>query len=164
MNPKPISLPAAILLSGLIVGIFDAIAASVFSYGFSGASPDKVFRYVASGVFGKEALTGGMPVAAWGLFFHFIVATGWTTLFYLLRPKIAFLSSSKYTAGIGYGIFIWLMMNFVVVPLSNVPPSTFHFTMRTAVMIMIHMFVIGVPISYLADKYFSRVDGKIISL
>ncbi len=156
MNSKIISLPVAILISGLIVGTFDAIAASVFSYGFSGASPDKVFRYVASGVFGKEALTGGMSVAAWGLFFHYIVATGWTALFYFLYPKINVLSSSKYVAGIAYGLFIWLMMNFVVVPLSNVPPSVFHFTIRTAVMIMIHLFIIGVPISYMVNKYYSN--------
>jgi uncharacterized membrane protein len=155
MNRKIIDLPTAILASGLIVGTFDAVAASVFSYGFSGASPDRVFRYVASGIFGKDALTGGMSVAVWGLFFHYIVATGWTALFYFLYPKIKVLSSSKYMAGIAYGLFIWLMMNFVVVPLSNVPPSVFHFTVRTAVMIMIHMFIIGVPISYMVNKYYS---------
>ncbi len=159
MNPKTISLPAAILLSGLIVGTFDAVAASVFSYGFSGASPDRVFRYVASGIFGKEALTGGMSVAVWGLFFHYIVATGWTALFYFLHPIISGLSSSKYLTGIAYGLFIWLMMNFAVVPLSNVPPSVFHFTIRTAVMIMIHMFVIGVPISFMANKYYSTTSN-----
>src|SRR5258707_544462 len=98
MHSKIISLPVAILISGLMVGIFDAIAASLFSFGFSGASPDRVFRYVASGVFGKEALAGGTSTAAWGLFFHFIVATGWTSLFYLLHPKITFMSSSKYAA------------------------------------------------------------------
>ena len=157
MNQKLISLSSAILIAGLIVGILDAIAASVFSYGFSGASPDKVFRYVASGVFGKDAFTGGLPIAAWGLLFHFIVATGWTALFFLIYPKINFFSSSKYIAGIGYGLFIWLMMNKVVVPLSNVPQAPFHFTIRTAVMILIHMFIIGIPISYLANRYYSSV-------
>ena len=157
MNQKLISLSSSILIAGLIVGILDAIAASVFSYGFSGASPDKVFRYVASGVFGKDAFAGGLPIAAWGLLFHFIVATGWTALFYLLYPKVNFFSSSKYISGISYGIFIWLMMNKVVVPLSNVPPAPFHFTIRTAVMILIHMFIIGVPISYLANRHYSSV-------
>src|SRR5258705_1790923 len=96
MNQKVVSLPAAILISGLIVGTLDAMAASVHAYAFSGASPDRVFRFVASGVFGKEALTGGLSVAAWGLLFHFIVATGWTALFYIIYPKINFLASSKY--------------------------------------------------------------------
>jgi len=157
MNQKLISLSSSILIAGLIVGILDAIAASVFSYGFSGASPDKVFRYVASGVFGKDAFAGGLPIAAWGLLFHFIVATGWAALFYLLYPKVNFFSSSKYISGISYGIFIWLMMNKVVVPLSNVPLAPFHFTIRTVAMILIHMFIIGIPISYLANRYYSSV-------
>ena len=155
MNQKLISLTGSILMAGLIVGTLDAIAASVHSYGFAGVTPDKVFRYVASGVFGKDAFTGGSSIAVWGLLFHFIVATGWTTLFYLLYPKIGFFSTSKYIAGISYGLFIWLMMNKVVVPLSNVPQAPFHFTIRTAVMILIHMFIIGIPISYLANRYYS---------
>jgi hypothetical protein len=158
MNQK-MSLSRTIIVSGLIVGTLDAIAASVFSLAFSGATPDRVFRYVASGVFGKEALTGGLSIAALGLLFHFIVATGWTALFFLMFPKMKFLSLSKLGSGIGYGVFIWLMMNFVVVPLSNVPASTFHFTIRTAVMILIHMFIIGVPISHLANRYYNRA-GK----
>ncbi len=155
MDQKMTYLFKAILITGLIVGVLDAMAASVYSYVLFGSTPDKVFRYVASGFFGKEALSGGMSIAAWGLFFHFTVAMGWTALFYFLYPKISFFSSSKYISGIGYGIFIWLMMNFVVIPLSNVPPSTFHFTIRTAIMIGIHMFIIGVTISYLANRYSS---------
>jgi len=156
MNQKIIPLLKSILITGLIVGVFDAIAASVYSYVLFGSSPDKVFRYVASGIFGKDAFTGGLPTAAWGLLFHFTVATGWAALFYLLCPKINLFSSSKIISGISYGVFIWLMMIFVIVPLSNVPPATFHFTTRTAIMIMIHMFIIGIPISYLANKYYSR--------
>jgi hypothetical protein len=155
MSQKIVSLPIAILMAGLIVGTLDAMAACVHAYAFSGASPDRVFRFVASGVFGNDALTGGLSMAAWGLLFHFIVATGWTSLFYLLYPKVNFFASSQYLSGIAYGIFIWLMMNFVVIPLSNVPVVTFHFTIRTVVMILIHMFIIGVPISYLASRYYA---------
>jgi hypothetical protein len=155
MDHKLLSLFSSILIAGLIVGTLDAIAASVFSYGFAGAMPDRVFRFVASGVFGKDAFTGNSSIAAWGLLFHFMVATGWTALFYFLYPKINFFSSSIYISGIGYGIFIWLMMNKVVIPLSNVPPAPFHFTIRTAVMILIHMFIIGIPISYLTNRYYS---------
>src|SRR5215831_1826370 len=102
MNQKSPPLFNAILIAGLIVGTLDAIAASVFSYGFSGVTPDKVFLFVASGALGKEAYTGGPAIVALGLLFHFIVATGWTALFYLLHPKINFFSSSIYVSGIGY--------------------------------------------------------------
>lgn len=38
----------------------------------------------------------------------------------------------------------------------NYPVAPFHFTICTVIMIMIHMFVIGVPISFLANKYYTR--------
>lgn len=154
---QPSNLAGSVIKSGLIVGVFDAIAASVYSFVLSGATPDSVFRYVASGVFGRDAISGGLSIAILGLLFHFIIATGWTALFYLVYPKINFVSERKYISGIGYGIFIWLMMNFVIAPLSNVPARPFHFSMKTLTMIAIHMFIIGIPISYLADKYYSRV-------
>jgi hypothetical protein len=145
----------AILFIGLVVGALDAVAASLYSYGFAGSTPDKVFRFVASGVFGQRSLNGGMAMAAWGLLFHFLIATGWSALFYVAYPKIDFLRSSKYYAGFGYGVFVWLVMNMIVIPLSNVQ-SSFHFASRTVVMIMIHMFVIGVPISFLTSNSYSR--------
>jgi hypothetical protein len=146
---------SAILFIGFIVGTLDAIAASLYSYGFTGSTPDKVFRYVASGFFGLKALSGGLAFAAWGLVFHFIIATSWSGLFYLVYPKVRFFGSAKYYSGIVYGVFIWLMMNFVVIPMSNVQVS-FHFTARTVVMIMIHMFVIGIPISLLTSNSYLR--------
>ena len=152
-QPFPIR---SVLRTGFIVGCLDAIAASVYSYALSGVMPDRVFRYVASGVFGAEAFRGGWGTAAMGLLFHFIVATGWTAIFYFLYARVNLASMNKCVVGIGYGIVIWLMMNFLVVPISNVPPSAFHFTWRSMIMIAIHMFVIGVPISYLTGRHYSQ--------
>ena len=47
-------------------------------------------------------------------------------------------------------------MNLVVVPLSNASPRLIQFAAPTVIMILIHLFVIGLPISYLAQRY----DGK----
>jgi len=156
---NPLNFLNSLAKAGLLVGCFDAMAASIYSYALAGSTPDRVFCYVASGVFGQDAFAGGLPIAAMGLLFHFIVAMGWTALFFVVLPKISFFSSNKFAAGAVYGIFIWIMMNFVVVPLSNVPPGPFHFTWKTLIMIGIHMFVIGVPISYFANNYYSRSEN-----
>lgn len=134
----------------------DALAASIYSYVKSTVTPDAVFRYVASGVFGKEAFTGGLVMIAWGLLFHFIIATGWTMLFYLAYPKFKFLFKSRVLLGISYGLVVWLMMNLVVVPLSLAPSGPLKFTTGTFSMIMIHMFVIGVPIAFLSSKFYAK--------
>jgi hypothetical protein len=143
-----------ILLSGLLIGLMDGTAAVVSSYVTRGVTPAGVFRYVASGVFGKDAFTGGLPMAAAGLLFHFIIAMGWTVLFFLLYPRLRFLSWNKFIIGILYGLFVWLAMQAIVLPLSNVPNSGFPNLSQAYVGILIHMFIVGVPISLLAHRYY----------
>ena len=143
----------AILIAALTVGILDGLAAITSAYLTREITPAQVFRYVASGVFGLDAIAGGTVMAFLGLLFHFTVASGWTTLFFLLYTKLKFLSRNKYIAGVGYVIFILVEMNMIVVPLSNVPnakPGNFHLPQ-----LFIHMFIIGLPISLLANRYFS---------
>lgn len=148
------NLVKAIMIAGLIIGLLDGLAAAISAYIPREITPDRVFRYVASGVFGKEAFNGGTPMALLGLLFHFTVAMGWTALFFLLLPRLKFLSWNKYLSGIGYGIFVLFAMNLVVVPLSNVPnPNTGSVQLPQ---LFIHMFVIGLPISLMASRYYSR--------
>ena len=88
--------------------------------------------------------------------FHFTVAIGWTGLYFLVAPHLRFLASSRVMAGIVYGVLAWLAMNFVVVPLSQVASGPIRLTTATAIMILIRMFVIGVPIAFLAERYYSK--------
>ncbi len=149
------SLFLAAFRSGVIVGILDAIAASVNAYAQRGVSPVRVFRYVASGALGKSALDGGLAIAGLGLLFHFFIAISWTFLFFMTYEKLKVLRMNKFYVGIGYGIFVWLGMNMIVLPLSNVPASAYKLV-PTLIMIGIHMFVIGLSISFLADRYFLK--------
>jgi hypothetical protein len=142
------------LKSGLIVGLLDGTAACVNAYLQRRVSPPAVFRYVASGAFGTDALKGGTDMVIWGLSFHFFIAISWTFLFYFLYTRIKLLQLNKFYVGIIYGGFVWLGMNFVVLPLSNVPSLTYRLV-PTVIMIGIHMFVIGLSISLLANQYFS---------
>jgi len=151
---KAKNLLKAILFAGLVVGILDGLAASVGSYFPRGITPDQVFRYVASGVFGKEAFAGGTPMALIGLLFHFIIAYGWTLLFFLAYPKVKLLRENKIIVGMLYGILVLLAMNLIVVPLSNVPspkPGTIQVQQ-----VIIHMFLVGLPISLLANRYYTQ--------
>ena len=161
MNPSEIARPFAALLraivgAGVIVGTMDAIAASVYAYLLRGGTPAGVFRYVASGVFGRPALSAGIGMAALGLLFHFTVAIGWTGLYFVLAPKLRAASGPMIANGLVYGLLVWLAMNLVVVPLSNASPAPIRFAAPTLIMILIHLFVIGVPISWLAQRYYAK--------
>lgn len=144
----------AILIACLIIGLLDGAAACISAYIKNEVTPDRVFQFVASGVFGKEAFAGGTSMALLGLLFHFMVATGWTTLFFLAYPRIKFLSWNKYIVGIAYGVFVLFAMNLVVVPLSNVPNSNPGSVQLPQ--LFIHMFIVGLPISLLANRYYSK--------
>src|ERR1700741_772263 len=44
-----------ILFAGLTAGVLDILAAFISAYIVNGVTPDRVLRFVASGVFGREA-------------------------------------------------------------------------------------------------------------
>jgi hypothetical protein len=160
MKAKQSGLLQVAVKSGLIVGILDAIAASLNAYISTGITPDRVFKFVASGAFGARAYSESHGMVWIGLLFHFAIAIGWTILFFFAFSKLKLLHVNKILIGMIYGIFIWVIMNFVVIPLSSIGSRPFPF-IGTIIMIMIHMFVIGIPISVLTSKYYTSDDSQI---
>lgn len=145
----------AILLAGLSAGTLDAIAASISYYSKTGKTPGNVWRYVATGVFGKKVFASATLKAAWGLLFHFMIAFLFALFFFWLYPRLKWLSRNKVIGGLLYGIFIWLVMNLLVVPLSQA--RDIPFTIKgAAIGMLILMFCVGLPISLIAGYYYSR--------
>lgn len=145
-----------ILLTGLLAGALDATAASIqFLIRHNGDTPLKVWRFVASGIFGKAVMQKNIwEAAAWGLLFHFIIAFSFTTFFFFIYPKIKWLSKNSIVTGLLYGIFVWAVMNLIVVPLSNTPKFPFN-VKQSMIAAAILIAAIGLPISLLAKKYYS---------
>jgi len=144
-----------ILLSGLLVATLDITAACTDYFIATGKGPEGVLRFVASGVFGKEAFTGSSAMLAWGLLFHYIIAFSFTIFFFWLYPKIKFMSAYPILTAVVYGIFMWVITTRIVMPLSNTPPGTFHFW-KAMKAILILVIMIGLPLSFIAKKYFGK--------
>lgn len=145
-----------ILLAGLVAGALDITAALVNSYLSSGIKPDRVFRFIASGVFGKNAFTGNNSMIAWGAVFHFTIAFIFALCFAFLYPRLKFLSKNIFITGIMYGIFAWLVMSFVVVPLSNTPATRGPSVKGIVFQLLFHIFLVGIPIAIIIHKHFSK--------
>ncbi|MFZ2905765.1 MAG: hypothetical protein WAZ98_06135 [Cyclobacteriaceae bacterium] len=143
-----------ILLAGLIVGTLD-ITAAIIQTLIAGGDPMKMLQFIASGVFGREAFEGGTIYSFYGLFFHYCIATGWTILFFLIYPKLKTTLKNTGTIGVVYGLFVWLMMNRVVLPISNTPPIAFKIS-KALVSALVLIVAIGLPLSFLANKYYTR--------
>jgi hypothetical protein len=146
----------AVLLTGLLAGALDATAACIQYLTKTGNNPARVFRYIASGVFGKKTLTESLyGMAAWGLLFHMLIAMTFTLFFFLCYPQIKMLIKNKYIAGILYAIFVWAVMNLVVVPVTFGTGISVKFP-GALIAAAILIIAIGLPVSLLADRYYSK--------
>jgi len=138
-----------ILLTGLVVGVLDALAAIVVY----SANPLRMFQFIASGVIGKDAFAGGIVSASWGVLFHFFIAFFWTAVYFILYPVLNFRAIHKVVSGLLYGIIIWLGMNMIVLPISHGAPREIAVSSVTGIVIL--MVVVGLPISWMASRYYA---------
>lgn len=145
------SLIKVILITGLIAGTLDATAAIIYYQ----ADPLKMFQHIAGGAFGKEtALAGGLPMSVMGIIFHYVIAYSWTTLFFILYPKmINALSWNRFLTGLLYGFVIWIVMNLVVLPISKIPARPFNLAAAIPGALILS-FAIGMPLSFSAYRYY----------
>lgn len=117
------SLLSAWITTGLLVALSDGLFASATGWFIRPrVTPFRVFRGVASVLFGKEALNGGTSTALIGILMHICVALFWSGVFILalrnsgmLREAIQNPSKAFVVAAV-YGVSIWLIMSLIVIP------------------------------------------------
>jgi hypothetical protein len=142
----------AVLLIGLVAGTLDITAAILVS----GAGPLIVLKFIASGAFGRDtAFSGGLSMAFLGLVFHYVIAYSWTVLYFFLYPRVSILSKNRIISGLAYGIVVWIAMNFVVIPLSQIPARPFDPT-QAVIGCAVLMVAIGLPISIMTHRHYSK--------
>src|SRR5882762_10594289 len=143
----------AILVGGLIAGTIDISYACIFSYLRRGTRPVRILQSVASGALGQDSFKGGARTAALGLLFHFLIATIAAAVYYLASRPLSFLVNHAFICGPLYGVCIYLVMNFIVLPLSAIGSRP---ALPLPVLIsglLIHMFGIGLPIALIVRRY-----------
>jgi NADH:ubiquinone oxidoreductase subunit 6 (subunit J) len=141
-----------ILWIGLFAGTLDIPDNLIFNQ-LRGITPKMVFQYIASGLIGLQAFNGGLASVALGAAVHFTIALIWTAVFYAASRKLAILSRRPVLSGLVYGGAIYLFMNFIVLPLSEVPHprSAIHITSRVNGVLALLLFI-GLPISLLVRR------------
>lgn len=148
------SWPGTLIATALLVGTFDITYAIVFSYFRSGTSPTRLLQSVARGALGPAAFDGGIATAAMGLGFHFFIAFTITAIFFAAASRRPALVRRPVLAGVLYGIGVYLVMNFIVIPLSRIGPRPLPAAVVTVTGLLVHMFVIGTPIALGARRAF----------
>jgi len=142
------------LQGGLVAGILDGLDAVIYFGLASGAKPAGIFRYIAGGLLGLEtARHGGWATALLGLCLHFLIAFGASATYCAASLRLPGLRRRPLLWGPMFGVAVYLFMDFVVVPLSMLPPSS-HWSSAAVFSdeILIHMFGIGLPIAWFASR------------
>lgn len=150
-NPSAIK---TILLTGFIAGALDMTGALLVYWAIMKVvTPLQLLNGIASGVFGGTIVVNKTVTALIGLLFHYFIAYCFTIGYFLVYPHVKLLHYNNIISGLLYGIFVWIVMNLIVLPLSNVHHSSFRWisAIRGA---LILMFCIGLPISLLTSKYY----------
>jgi uncharacterized membrane protein YagU involved in acid resistance len=142
-----------VLVGGLVAGTFDILYAIVVWLG-RGRSPEWVLQSVATGWLGQPAFDGGVPAAALGLVSHYGISIAAAAIFYLVSKRVSFLRERAVLSGLVFGICVFLVMNFVVMPLSAAPFKIKYTASVFAQGFASHAILFGVPIA-LAVRYFS---------
>ena len=143
-----------ILLAGCAAAAIDlAFAFLFFGIGF-GVAPMRVMHSIASGFFGSAAFEGGATTAAIGVVAHFFILIVAASFYYLASRRFAWLSRNAIVSGLLFGLAIYVVMTFLVLPLSATPPRHSVWTAALG-QFLIHP-VIGVAIALIVRRSAGR--------
>jgi hypothetical protein len=148
------------LFTGIIAGVLDLAGVLALYFITTGRLPvnlvqyyKNVFAYIASAAFDNT----GTNREIWGLVFHFMIAITFSLLYFSVYPRMKLLQKNIVLSAVLYGLFVWVVMNMIVVPLSALDtpfiPKDFVPAARQAVVLII---CIGFPLAIGAQSFYNK--------
>ncbi len=145
MLKTPRSIPGAILLAGVIAGTIDIGAAALIN----AASIAVILKAIASGILGKPSFEQGIEAESLGLFLQWAMSILIAAIFVITASRVNILKRQWLAAGLAYGVVVFFVMNYVVVPLSAIGRIP-HFTALRFLANLLAMLLFGVIIAFFA--------------
>jgi hypothetical protein len=141
------SLLRSIAVSGITLFVLQTVIQEWLVYTVIQKNPATVvWQYIASGAVGNAAFTGGTATALLGVLFHLLISLAIAAVFLLGADRIPVLRRYAIAAALLYGFGVWIVMNFIVIPLSAAPPLPAPTTPWLLENILEHMLVVGLPL------------------
>jgi len=143
----------------VIAGCLDITAASIQAYLSKGVNPGIVLKFIASGIFGKEAYSGDIKYILFGLAVHFFIVFACAVTYFLCYPKIQLLRRNILLSSFLIAFIAWLVTTRIIIPLSKIQPSAFNLE-KAIIAILILYFCIGIPIALSAKYFYSKESNE----
>ena len=144
----------AIAAGGLIAGALDLTQACLL-FGLH------VPLVVAAGLLGPQALHGGATTYVVGVLLHFFISFSAATVYFAASRRLNFLTEHPLICGLSFGVAVELIMSYVVLPLSALRERGPYELHDVLLGLLVHMIVIGLPISYSVRRFAKWTPGQI---
>jgi uncharacterized membrane protein YagU involved in acid resistance len=135
-----------------LAGALD-LAAAIVSSGLRGVEPLRLMQSIASGVLGSSSYELGIAAASLGVLLHFLIMFVICAVFYAASRRLSALTKHPVVWGAIYGVAVYLVMNFVVLPLSAFPHQIAYTPTVLITGMTILVFCVGLPISLVTKRY-----------
>jgi hypothetical protein len=109
----------AIATGGLFAGSLDIFVASAINH----ASPATILQAIASGLLGRASYDGGVGTVALGLVLQWLMSLAIAAIYGLAGTRMLWLFERPVRFGALYGVGVFIVMGFIVVPLSAAYPK-----------------------------------------
>jgi uncharacterized membrane protein YagU involved in acid resistance len=139
----------AIVVAGFVAGTLDVGAAALINL----VSPVRILHFIAGGLLGRQALAGGAPVALLGLVLQWAMSLIIAAVYVIASRRLPTMRRFWAVGGFCYGVAIFFVMNYVVVPLSAWARWP-HFTAGQFAANMVAMLAFGLIVAFFA-RYFA---------
>jgi uncharacterized membrane protein YagU involved in acid resistance len=144
-----------------VAGTLDILYACTFWALKSDVPPGRILQSVAAGLLGKASFEGGAATAALGLALHYLIAASMAVAYYLVARRWAPLRQRPLRYGAAYGLLLYLIMNYVVVPLSAAGPGSKD-PLWITLTIIVHALLIGVPIAIFVRRALAPEPARVV--
>jgi uncharacterized membrane protein YagU involved in acid resistance len=151
MNSEPrgrvqvASILKASIVAGLIAGTIDIGAACTINQ----VGPIPILRFISSGLLGAP-----LPHEPWvyclGMILQWLMSILIAVIFMVAAARTPALLRNWMASGIAYGVAVYFVMTFVVVPLSRARAG--HITMASFVQNLLAMILFGLIVAYTARR------------
>jgi len=135
---------AALAGGALVIGSLDITYAIAF-WASRGVGATRIFQSISAGLLGRSAaMQGGLRTALLGCLLHYFISFCIVLVYYLASKRLRVLTERPILCGALYGIGVYVVMNYVVIPLSATTRSKFLLSWVVC-SVIVHALLIGIP-------------------
>jgi hypothetical protein len=138
----------AILWGGLVGGTVDIFSASLITL----LSPLLIMRFIAGGLLGPGVIKGGLDISFVGLLLQWLMGLIIAAIYVFASRRLAWMHRDWRVTGVAYGVPVYFVMTYVVVPLSALHHWT-AFDLKGFLLNMAAMMLFGLIIAYATQRF-----------